>query len=603
MGWIAIGRPSALVVFAATSAIAPCAAARDGGPLVAVYVPEAPARAGVGRMPPSTFDATPGAWRIPLAAPPAGDDVSRDEWPPLAPPPGGVAGAPGPGGDFFIADGAETALAINPADLLDAVALLNQGFLSTPSMRVTSNGNVSWTTKSFPNGSGTYTGSPYDPWAASGNADGTLLGCLIRRDTASNNTHCVVARSVTSGSTWSLLFEEQKAVVQDRQMFDVDRTTVRGGGPGTMHDDKIYLFYDNYGFNGSGYVDSVLQVVDAAGGALSETSVSTPGAGFRGAQWRPVAGAVDGQSYACSLAFTGAADDFNLVRFHEFTNGGTTAQYTKSTITWARAGQELAASNRWGLNGHRVGIWGDLDVDRTSGPRHGWIYYLQDRNPNPTNATMDQGTLHLSISTDGATTWSTAEVPGQAAGKTQYFTMIDVDDNGWIHVAYYQNDAGTPNNGVLNASTANLYYTYSTDSINWAPHIQVNSAANVLDFFNNPPLDLASDGYYLIGDYQTLRAMGTGANTVVYILWTGYDKDRNDVQVNNKRERVICTKVSGFPDNCLGDLDGSGEVDGADLGVLLGGWGVRGPADLDGSGVVDGADLGLMLGAWGDCPG
>ncbi len=53
-----------------------------------------------------------------------------------------------------------------------------------------------------------------------------------------------------------------------------------------------------------------------------------------------------------------------------------------------------------------------------------------------------------------------------------------------------------------------------------------------------------------------------------------------------------------------GDLNGDGFVDGADLAILLGGWGpcsgLKGcPADLDGNGVVDGADLAILLGSWG----
>ena len=47
----------------------------------------------------------------------------------------------------------------------------------------------------------------------------------------------------------------------------------------------------------------------------------------------------------------------------------------------------------------------------------------------------------------------------------------------------------------------------------------------------------------------------------------------------------------------LGDLDGDGDVDGADLGLLLGAWG-QGGGDLDGDGLTNGADLGLLLGAW-----
>lgn len=68
-----------------------------------------------------------------------------------------------------------------------------------------------------------------------------------------------------------------------------------------------------------------------------------------------------------------------------------------------------------------------------------------------------------------------------------------------------------------------------------------------------------------------------------------------------------------IPDECeqspviTGDLDGDGDVDGADLGLLLGTWGPAAPppggaqggfADFDESGEVDGADLGVLLGAW-----
>ncbi len=54
---------------------------------------------------------------------------------------------------------------------------------------------------------------------------------------------------------------------------------------------------------------------------------------------------------------------------------------------------------------------------------------------------------------------------------------------------------------------------------------------------------------------------------------------------------------------CVGDLDGSGAIDGADLGLLLSDWGSSGSvADLDGSGTVDGADLGQLLAGWGSCP-
>jgi len=54
--------------------------------------------------------------------------------------------------------------------------------------------------------------------------------------------------------------------------------------------------------------------------------------------------------------------------------------------------------------------------------------------------------------------------------------------------------------------------------------------------------------------------------------------------------------------DCVGDINEDGKVDGADLGLLLSGWGGGGSTDLNGSGTTDGADLGELLAAWGDCP-
>lgn len=53
---------------------------------------------------------------------------------------------------------------------------------------------------------------------------------------------------------------------------------------------------------------------------------------------------------------------------------------------------------------------------------------------------------------------------------------------------------------------------------------------------------------------------------------------------------------------CMGDLDSSFVVDGADLATLLAQWGDDAPADFTGDGVVDGADLAMLLAAWGGCP-
>lgn len=58
------------------------------------------------------------------------------------------------------------------------------------------------------------------------------------------------------------------------------------------------------------------------------------------------------------------------------------------------------------------------------------------------------------------------------------------------------------------------------------------------------------------------------------------------------------------PDECPGDFNGDGIVDGGDFGGLLALWGPCAgcPQDLDGSGTIDGGDVGLFLSYWGVCP-
>jgi len=62
-------------------------------------------------------------------------------------------------------------------------------------------------------------------------------------------------------------------------------------------------------------------------------------------------------------------------------------------------------------------------------------------------------------------------------------------------------------------------------------------------------------------------------------------------------------ELFGAP-TCMGDLNGNGLVDGADLGTMLGSWGPCAGscvADLNGDGEVGGGDLGSLLANWGPC--
>ena len=61
---------------------------------------------------------------------------------------------------------------------------------------------------------------------------------------------------------------------------------------------------------------------------------------------------------------------------------------------------------------------------------------------------------------------------------------------------------------------------------------------------------------------------------------------------------TTCAECSS--NGCMGDLNGDSTVNGSDLTILLGSWGLQG-GDLNGDKNTDGADLTLLLGNWGPC--
>jgi hypothetical protein len=74
----------------------------------------------------------------------------------------------------------------------------------------------------------------------------------------------------------------------------------------------------------------------------------------------------------------------------------------------------------------------------------------------------------------------------------------------------------------------------------------------------------------------------------------------------NQIDAIAEIQLGESPFACLGDFNTDGEVDGADLAVLLGAWGACSPkgaceVDLNQDGEVDGADLAILLGNWGPC--
>ncbi len=67
---------------------------------------------------------------------------------------------------------------------------------------------------------------------------------------------------------------------------------------------------------------------------------------------------------------------------------------------------------------------------------------------------------------------------------------------------------------------------------------------------------------------------------------------------------VLAAEAAPPVNNCPGDFNDSGTVDGSDFGSMLASWGNCGDCeqDLNLDGFVNGADIGAFLALWGDCP-
>ncbi|MBX3355411.1 MAG: hypothetical protein KF724_06905 [Phycisphaeraceae bacterium] len=109
--------------------------------------------------------------------------------------------------------------------------------------------------------------------------------------------------------------------------------------------------------------------------------------------------------------------------------------------------------------------------------------------------------------------------------------------------------------------------------------------------------DIDQDGSITLADFALLLAVyedpngdcnGDGISDLEAILLGAPDLDGDGIPDG-------CGRV------CVGDLDGNGAVNGADLAIVLGAWGTP-AADLNGDGTTNGADIAVVLGHWGACP-
>jgi hypothetical protein len=187
----------------------------------------------------------------------------------------------------------------------------------------------------------------------------------------------------------------------------------------------------------------------------------------------------------------------NFVGFAMSTNGGDNWSVNQNVYSVNGINGTFPSKNGIKVNGLP-----HLAVDKTNGPRSGWIYIVTtEKNLAPAGSDPD---IILHYSSNNGTSWSPGIRVNQDAlnnGKIQYFPAIDVDSTGAVNILFYD-DRNTASDSaeIILARSQNGGST-------WREYVISNHR------FQPKPIYGASGGYQ--GDHIALQASGNK----LYALW------------------------------------------------------------------------------------
>ncbi len=248
--------------------------------------------------------------------------------------------------------------------------------------------------------------------------------------TTLNTENSTIAKLVTNystnnGATWSP-YTTITGVNADKNMAGTDDI------PSSAYYGRSYVVWSNFAL---GQPPIMISRTTNSGVSWSApVQIDNPPSGHY-SQGCDVAVGAQGDVYvtwAAPLIF-GLTEDF--AGFAKSNDGGQT--WTVNQNIFDMNGIRTGSFNGWGVS---VNSFPRIGVDKSGGPRNGWIYIVTcDQNISPAGLDPD---IVLHRSTDGGNTWSPGIRVNQDAqnnGKVQFFPAINVDAFGGINIVYYDN--------------------------------------------------------------------------------------------------------------------------------------------------------------------
>ncbi|MGH8004951.1 MAG: sialidase family protein, partial [Limisphaerales bacterium] len=235
------------------------------------------------------------------------------------------------------------------------------------------------------------------------------------------SSDCIAARSTDNGASWSLA-----AVPRDAGGFRDKNHLAIDVNPGSSFENYLYTAYTDFG-----PTPSPVMFSRSSDRGLN-FSVPAPISGSIGADFAQginMAVGPNGELYAAWSGYDAFPPVTTRLGFNKSTDGGATWQGAFSI----RNVFDIRGQLNKGGNSIRVNSFPSMAVDRSGGPRHGWIYIVYAEK----NLTTPD--IFLVRSTDGGATWSSPrQVNQDGSGKDQWFSWISVDPaTGHLYVVYY----------------------------------------------------------------------------------------------------------------------------------------------------------------------
>ena len=326
----------------------------------------------------------------------------------------------------------------NPNVMCVACRAIN-GPWESAGVYVTTNAGTGWFGSDTCNGQSVdnYGGDPGVAFHPSGNLVLTHIGSTI--------FHGIFSHTSSDFLHWSNALTIFASEVQ--QPDDKGQTTAIDNNPGSPYYGRLYAAW---AINGIPFTVLASFSADGAQTWSAPTAINPSPPAHSSGTFTTVG--LNGKVYVTWVETLPSSSVEDTVKLGVSTDGGSSWRVMQNSYHVGGVFGIYASKNSIRLNGLP-----QIDIDRTGGPRSGWIYIVTtEKNLAPAGSDLD---IILHRSTDDGVTWSSGIRVNQDTpnnGKFQFFPAVEVDSQGGLDVIYYDDRNTT-------ADSAEIFLSRSLD--------------------------------------------------------------------------------------------------------------------------------------------